>query len=250
MRRLAALPLLVALATLVVAASAGHAQRAPDTRHGRQLFVLGCSSCHGMDARGVRGRGPSVRGAGALAADFYLRTGRMPLGDPTDEPARTRPAYGDAEIEDLVAYVGSLGGPALPRTPLGGDVQAGLRAAGAAQARGKKLFTDNCAGCHSSLARGGVLTGGIAPSLQQATATQVAEAIRLGPYLMPRFSERRLSDEDVAAIAAYVHSTRHPRDDGGWGIGHIGPVPEGMVAWFIGLLSLVGVCLLVGERAR
>jgi ubiquinol-cytochrome c reductase cytochrome c subunit len=180
-----------------------------------------------------------VRGAGALAADFYLRTGRMPLGAPKNEPVRTRPAYGESDIDDLVAYVGSFGGPAVPMAPSGGD-----------ERRGKKLFTDNCAGCHSSLGRGGVLTGGIAPPLQQATGTEVAEAVRMGPYLMPRFSEKQLSRGDVAAIAAYVQSTRHPRDEGGWGIGHIGPVPEGMVAWFIGLLSLIGVCLLVGERAR
>jgi ubiquinol-cytochrome c reductase cytochrome c subunit len=231
--------LVVALGALVVVASAGHAQRAPDAAHGRQLYVLGCSSCHGMDARGVPGRGPSLRRAGALAADFYLRTGRMPLGDPGDEPVRTRPAYDDADIADLVAYVGSLGGPPVPVV---------ARAPARVLSRGKKLFTDNCAGCHTSLARGGIVTGGIAPPLQDAGDVQVAEAIRLGPFLMPRFSARQLPRSDVEAIAAYVRSTRHPRNAGGWGIGGIGPVPEGMVAWFLGLFSLVLVARLVGER--
>jgi len=117
-----------------------------------------------------------------------------------------------------------------------------------ALARGRELFTSNCAGCHQVAARGGVLTGGIAPPLQQATPTQIAEAIRMGPYLMPRFSVRQLPPEDVDAIAAYVLSTRDPPNRGGWGIGDIGPIPEGMVAWLIGLAALIAVARAIGER--
>jgi ubiquinol-cytochrome c reductase cytochrome c subunit len=42
--------------------------------------------------------------------------------------------------------------------------------------------------------------------------------------------------------------TRAPDDAGGWGIGHIGPVPEGMVAWLMAGAALVLVCRLIGER--
>ncbi len=51
--------LFVALAGLLPvqsAAPAAVAQREPD---GRQLFVTGCSSCHGLDGSGTS-RGPSV----------------------------------------------------------------------------------------------------------------------------------------------------------------------------------------------
>src|SRR4051812_42861918 len=58
---------------------------------GRQLFVQECSFCHGFDAKGVADKGPSLRGAGAGAADFYLRTGRMPLSYPSEEPMRSTP---------------------------------------------------------------------------------------------------------------------------------------------------------------
>ena len=81
---------------------------------GRVLFAQGCASCHGEDLRGRPRLGPSLRGAGAAAADFYLSTGRMPLADPTDEPVRTQPAYPRADIDALVAFVGSFGGPAHP----------------------------------------------------------------------------------------------------------------------------------------
>ena len=67
-----------ALLLLVVPGSAAAQSR------GRDLFVQGCSSCHGFDARGVAGVGPDLHWVGEEAADFYLRTGRMPL----DEPSR------------------------------------------------------------------------------------------------------------------------------------------------------------------
>jgi ubiquinol-cytochrome c reductase cytochrome c subunit len=237
MRRLAAAALaLLALAAgafglAAFAAAPGHAARAPSVAHGRRLFVSGCSSCHGMDARGIPGRAPTLVGAGEQAADFYLRTGRMPLAQPTDYPARTRPAYPEADIDDLVAYVGSLGGPAIPP----------VHASTGSLSRGKELFTTHCAGCHQELAQGGIVTGAI--------ATQVVEAMRIGPYLMPVFGPKGLPQADVDSIARYVLSTRHLDNRGGWGIGNIGPIPEGMVAWLIAIVGLIGVARLIGERS-
>jgi ubiquinol-cytochrome c reductase cytochrome c subunit len=208
---------------------------------GRALFVDGCSSCHGFDARGEPGQGPSLVGAGAAAADFYLSTGRMPLDDPNDEPLRNEPAYSRAEIDDLVAYVGSLGGPPIPAVdPDAGDLNAGFRA-----------FRANCAGCHQVVARGGIVPGAVAPPLQgDVTPTQVAEAVRIGPYVMPRFGERRIDQPTLDSIARWVRATRHPDDRGGWGIGHIGPIPEGMVAWLLAGVALLLVARVIGERTR
>jgi ubiquinol-cytochrome c reductase cytochrome c subunit len=205
---------------------------------GRSLFADGCSSCHGLDARGVRGQGPSLVGAGAAAADFYLSTGRMPLADPDDEPIRARPAYPRADREALVAYVGSLGGPAVPAVrPARGNLREGVT-----------VFTEHCAGCHQVVARGGIVTGAAVPALQRATPREIAEAVRVGPYLMPRFSSRQISDSELDSIVRYVRSTRHPPDRGGWGVGHIGPIPEGMVAWLLAGAALLLVARLIGER--
>ena len=88
------------------------------------------------------------------------------------------------------------------------------------------------------------------PSLGQATPTQIAEAVRLGPYLMPRFSDREIDQHDLDSLTAYLQSTRSPSSPGGWGIGLIGPVPEGMVAWLIGLAALLVVARLIGERSE
>ena len=81
---------------------------------GHGLFVESCASCHGLQAQGIPGRAPSLHGVGALAADFYLETGRMPLAAPRQQPVGTRPAFPLSQIRALVAYVASLGGPAIP----------------------------------------------------------------------------------------------------------------------------------------
>jgi ubiquinol-cytochrome c reductase cytochrome c subunit len=178
---------------------------------------------------------------GALAADFYLRTGYMPLGDPSDQPTRRPVEFSDREVRALVDYVASLArGPAIPRPrPEDGNL-----------AEGQQLFTEHCAGCHQVVARGGFVTGARVPPLEDASATQVAEAVRTGPYLMPRFSKRQISDPELDSLIAYVDSTKDPPDRGGWGIGNIGPVPEGMVTWLIAAAALVLMCLVIGERVR
>src|ERR1700685_2233656 len=73
---------------------------------GRQLYLVHCSSCHGIDAKGV-GQSPSLVGAGAASADFSLRTGRMPLNDPDEQPVRHHPFFTAPQIQELVAYVAS-----------------------------------------------------------------------------------------------------------------------------------------------
>jgi ubiquinol-cytochrome c reductase cytochrome c subunit len=217
---------------------------APDAAkiaEGRQLYVEGCSSCHGMDARGVEDQGPSLVGVGAASADFYLRTGRMPLSEPGHEPERAQPAYPDDQIDAIVAYVGSLGGPPVPAV----DPSAG------SLSRGAELFGSTCAGCHSITGEGGVVVGGFAPELHQATPTQVAEAVRVGPYLMPSFDRNQISDADLNSIARYVdEAVQQPDDRGGWGIGHLGPVPEGLVAWVLATAALLIVARLIGERSE
>lgn len=205
---------------------------------GHSLFEQGCSSCHGAALEGRPGYGPSLRGVGAGPVDFYLSTGRMPLANPRDEPERAAPAYPRSQIQALVAYVSSFGGPPAPTAdPTRGDLAYGLHE-----------FTVNCAGCHQIVARGGLTLGAQVPNLQAATAQQVAEAVRMGPYLMPHFDATQIDQHALDSIARYVLWTRSPDDRGGWGIYNLGPIPEGMVAWFMALAAMVLVARLIGER--
>jgi ubiquinol-cytochrome c reductase cytochrome c subunit len=220
---------------------------------GSQLYAGNCASCHGVQGEGVpkprpsegsgdvTEAGPPLRGVGALAADFYLRTGYMPLRSPYEQPWRRRVLFTEREIRSLVQYVASLGpGPAVPNpAPATGKVPEGLR-----------LFTQHCAGCHQVVGEGGYVTNARVPALKDATPRQIAEAVRIGPYLMPHFSEKAISNRQLNSIVAYVQAAKTPQDAGGWGIGHVGPVPEGVVAWVVAAFVLVGLCALIGERLR
>lgn len=211
---------------------------------GAGLYLQGCVSCHGLNAAGVPPGsdhfGPPLQSVGAQAADFYLRTGYMPVEKANGEPVRKSSPYSDAEIRSLVGYVASFGGPPIPQPHTErGNLSEGMR-----------LFTENCAACHQVAAQGGLVVGGTAPQLDSATATQVAEAVRIGPYLMPRFTKKQLDDRQVDSIVRYVQFARAPDDRGGWGIGHLGPIPEGLVAWLLAGGALVGVALVIGGRAH
>jgi ubiquinol-cytochrome c reductase cytochrome c subunit len=224
---------------LVLCAAPAPAQT-DEVRRGQALFEESCSTCHGDDGRGRPGVAPDLHGAGAQAADFYLGTGRMPLSDPEAEPLRAKPAFPKRDQQALTAYIASLGGPAVPTVhPERGDIS-----------EGQELFTSHCAGCHAVTGRGGVVPGAVAPALQEATPTQIAEAVRIGPYIMPAFSEREIDAEQLDSITRYVLYTRNLDDRGGWGIGNIGPIPEGMVAWLLAGAALVLIIRLLGERMR
>jgi quinol---cytochrome-c reductase cytochrome c subunit len=205
---------------------------------GTSLYGRYCLGCHGPNGRGTA-VAPSLRGVGARAADFYLSTGYMPLQHLGVQPRRSRKILTPAQIRQLIAYVASLGnGPAVPAPqPAHGNVAAGLH-----------LFTNHCAGCHQVVAAGGFLTGAVPPPLEDDSPTQIAEAVRIGPYVMPRFSERAISNRELDSLIAYVEYAKHPDDRGGWALGHVGPIPEGLVTWFIGAAALVALCVLIGRR--
>jgi len=225
----------------------------PNIELGSELYAANCSTCHGIagsgiatprrGAGGVEGAGPPLRGVGALAADFYLRTGYMPLAnihaEPEDIQQGDRVLFSDKEIRSLVAFLAALGpGPGIPHP----DPQAGNLSIG------QHLFTLHCSGCHQEMARGGFVTGARVPELQTVTPTEIAEAVRIGPYLMPRFPVSQISDSELEDIIKYVISTRHPDDRGGWGIGNIGPIPEGLVTWWIAVPLLICLCMALGKR--
>jgi ubiquinol-cytochrome c reductase cytochrome c subunit len=91
--------------------------------------------------------------------------------------------------------------------------------------------------------------GYIAPSLLQDDATRVAEAVRVGPGLMPQFPRSALTDQQVNDIVAYVQALPAHENDGGWPIGDLGPVAEGLFGWVAGLGLLLVVIRLLGKRA-
>jgi ubiquinol-cytochrome c reductase cytochrome c subunit len=208
---------------------------------GRQLFLTACANCHGADGLGTP-QGPRLITSGRAKADFYLRTGRMPLAADVPQPPAKLPAFDDHQIRLLVDYVGSLCRPELV-TPEDPDPCPDIPVVDLDRARieaGQELFLANCAGCHNASAVGGALLyGRHAPSLQETPPVQVAEAIRTGPGQMPRFGPDVLDDGQVNSIVSYVNYLHEPETPGGFTLGLTGPVPEGFVALLIGLGALL-----------
>jgi ubiquinol-cytochrome c reductase cytochrome c subunit len=226
-----------ALLVVTAAVAALPASGAAAKSNGLALYGRYCVTCHGPNGSGTD-KGPSLRGVGARAADLYLSSGYMPLQRTGLQPKRTRPLLGRGQIKALTSYVASLGGPPVPRPhPARGSLS-----------EGQHLFATHCAGCHQIVAEGGLVTGGVPPALGEATPVQVAEAVRVGPYLMPRFTPAQISDSELDSLVRYVEWTKRPDDRGGWSIGRIGPIPEGLVTWFLAMAVLVGVCTVVGKR--
>ena len=236
---------LLAAGGLYVALSpAGAANKAEDASmiaKGRTLFQVGCSSCHGQNAEGIitkRGNqyGPPLVGVGAAAVDFQVGTGRMPMAQPGVQAARKKPVYSQDEIDALAAYVQSLGpGPAVPDVTQSDIDNADV-------VKGGQFFRTNCTACHNFAGSGGALPGGKhAPSLRGVTPKHLYEAMLTGPQQMPVFSDGVLSPQDKKDIIAYLKKNEATPSYGGFTLGSIGPVSEGMFAWIVGLGSLVGV---------
>jgi ubiquinol-cytochrome c reductase cytochrome c subunit len=223
----------------------GHADSASDSiavRNGQALFLEGCASCHGLQGQGGN-QAPSLIGVGGAAADFQLSTGRMPLAHPGAQAERSQPRYSQTQIDQLVAFVASLGpGPSVPEIDDAAFQSAAL-------AEGGELFRANCAACHSATGQGAPLTDGKhAPNLSNATTVQIIEAMRTGPESMPKFGTGQLNDDQALAIAKYVKFVTHAKDPGGNGIGHYGPIPEGLVAFVVGIGGLTAAVMWIGSR--
>jgi ubiquinol-cytochrome c reductase cytochrome c subunit len=196
---------------------------------GRQIFRQTCATCHGLVAQGTA-VAPSLIGVGAAAVDFQVSTGRMPLREPVAEAPRKPLQLTPAKTRALAEYVQSLGGgPPIP-TP------AQVSTSGANLALGQELFTANCTQCHNFVGAGGALTyGKYAPALTASTPTQIYEAMQTGPEAMPVFNDTTVTPDEKRDIIAYVTATRAEGNPGGFSLGRVGPITEGLFA-FLGLL--------------
>jgi ubiquinol-cytochrome c reductase cytochrome c subunit len=184
-------------------------------------------------------------GVGAAAVDFQVGTGRMPAQQPGAQIPAKKVIYSQAEIDQLAAYIASLGaGPVIPTKneygPEGSDI-----------AKGGELFRTNCAQCHNFTGKGGALTHGkFAPSLEGVAPKHIYEAMQTGPQNMPSFPDTTLSSKNKKDIIAYLNAVNgdNTESPGGLELGGLGPVSEGLFAWIFGLGALIAVAVWVAAR--
>ncbi|MFF1643969.1 c-type cytochrome [Streptomyces sp. NPDC058240] len=211
---------------------------------GKKLYSVGCASCHGTGGQGTTD-GPSLVGVGSAAVDFQVGTGRMPAQQPGAQVPKKKVIYNQAQIDQLAAYVASLGaGPIIPTksqvSPDGADI-----------AKGGDLFRTNCAQCHNFTGEGGALTNGkYAPSLEGVDPKHIYEAMQTGPQSMPSFPDTTMPEQQKRDIIAYIQTVNSAQSEnpGGLKLGGLGPVSEGLFAWIFGLGALIAVAIWVAAH--
>ena len=222
-------------------ASAAMAATEPETvasaltvEDGKKLFQANCATCHGLNMEGTAD-GPSLYGVGELAVEFQMSTGRMPLQMQGPQAPQKPVQFTEDQIKAIAAWVQSTSpGPTYPDASVldgEGDV-----------ANGAELFRINCAMCHNVAAAGGALTEGkYAPALTGTSALHMYAAMVTGPQNMPVFNNMTLTTEekrDIISALLYLQENDSP---GGWSLGSLGPVSEGLFIWIFGIGSLIGL---------
>lgn len=210
---------------------------------GEKLFQANCATCHGLDLQGTE-NGPSLYGVGAMAVEFQVATGRMPLQMQGPQAPQKPPQFTEEQTLAMAEYVQSVApGPeiATGRVLDGeGDVS-----------HGAELFRINCAMCHNVAAAGGALTEGkYAPSLVGVEPRHIYAAMVTGPQNMPVFSDLNLSPEDKRdIISALLWMERNP-SPGGFSLGSLGPVSEGLFIWIFGIGALVAFTVWITAKSN
>jgi ubiquinol-cytochrome c reductase cytochrome c subunit len=214
-----------------------------DVNEGQKLFASNCATCHGLNAEGTS-EGPSLIGVGSAAVDFQVGTGRMPMAAQGPQAEEKPSQFSDSQIDAMAAYVASLGaGPSVPSkkyTEGGGDAAAGA-----------ELFRINCAMCHNVAGAGGALTEGkYAPNLKSVSGKHIYEAMATGPQNMPVFNDMNITPKQKADIITYLKYIQENNSPGGFSLGDLGPVSEGLFIWIFGLGAVVAMTVWLTAKSN
>lgn len=210
---------------------------------GQKLFAANCATCHNMTGSGTSS-GPSLIGVGAAAVDFQVGTGRMPAAANGPQALQKPVAFTDSQVQAMAAYVASLGtGPSEPESKY-------LQANGNAS-KGAELFRINCAMCHNVAGAGGALTDGkFAPPLKGTTSKHIYEAMLTGPQNMPVFNDLNIKPQEKADIITYLKYLEKNPSPGGFELGNLGPVSEGLFIWIFGLGAIVAITVWLTAKSN
>lgn len=208
-----------------------------ETARGDTIYSNHCARCHGADGSGREdGLGPALIGMEAARVDLVLRTGRMP-------PAREDGSgigpieWDDEDREVLLGHLTAVF-----------DLEGGIHAPEEGEAAvGREVFAKHCAACHGYTGDGGVGGEGVfIPRLLGLDPVTLAEAVRVGPFQMPRFAEEQVSDQDLGHIAAYLDEVAG-EEPTLLNLVELNPV---FLAAFVGVLAIVMLfsCLWIAGR--
>ncbi|MDE0546778.1 c-type cytochrome [Microbacterium sp. C7(2022)] len=210
---------------------------------GQKLFQANCATCHGLDLQGTPD-GPSLYGVGELAVHFQMSTGRMPLQAQGPQAPQKPVQFTDEQIVAIGEYIQSVApGPSFPSEEiLDGEGD---------ESQGGELFRINCAMCHNVAGAGGALTEGkYAPALHTTTPLNMYAAMVTGPQNMPVFNDMTLTTEEKRDIITYLLYLQDNESAGGFSLGSLGPVSEGLFIWIFGIGSLIAITVWITAKSN
>ena len=193
---------------------------------GKSIFATNCAPCHGAGAAGVQGKGyPNLLDNDWLyggTIDAIHTTITHGVRNTNDPDARNVGIYMPAWGDKATGTLADVATAKLTDEQVGQTVAYVLKISGqtadeAKATAGAQLFADNCAACHGADGKGNRDMG--APNLtdaiwlyggDEATLTETIKAGRGGVMptwgYAPEGSTPRLSEDEIRAVAVYVHS--------------------------------------------
>jgi ubiquinol-cytochrome c reductase cytochrome c subunit len=168
----------------------------------------------------------------------------MPLQMQGPQAPQKPAQFTDEQIEAIAAWVQSTSpGPTYPADSIldgQGDV-----------ANGAELFRINCAMCHNVAGMGGALTEGkYAPALTTTSALNMYAAMVTGPQNMPVFNDMTLTTEEKRDIISALLWMQQNESAGGFNLGGLGPVSEGLFIWIFGIGALVALTVWITAKSN
>ena len=71
-----------------------------------------------------------------------------------------------------------------------------------------------------------------------------------GPQNMPVFNDLNISPEDKADIITYLKFLQDNPSPGGFDLGNLGPVSEGLFVWIFALGAIVGITVWLTAKSN
>lgn len=189
---------------------------------GKQLFLKNCAVCHGDDARGRVG--PTLKkDFPGIRVDLFLKQTISNGVDGSVMPAWSRAKGGpltDAEIDDIVAYIQSLGRPTPPinvtpqPTESAPPLPSPLATFPSGDAtRGAQVYKDNCEVCHGDRGQGniGATLRKDWPGINPEAFIEATVARGVAGSRMPAWAQSNggpLTNQQIADVTAYIRTLR------------------------------------------
>jgi mono/diheme cytochrome c family protein len=208
--------MLMTVGLLIFGASRAPAQKSPsqcesskagNPANGKRVFTAqACYTCHGRKGQGpsqadTKIVGPRI-GPPAKSVAAFISAVREPVGQVM--PPYRSGQISDSELVDVYAFLRTMSQPAQA------DTSSAATPRGNAQ-KGEQLFTsDGCYECHGHHAEGSTATAGPRLGPNPMTFAALVEYVRHPTNQMPPYTDKVISDTELADIYAFLESLPQP----------------------------------------